>query len=92
MNIEIIKVPEGTTEKCQPLDCRVYGSVKSRVKRIINEKKAIHLSQFLRGGHIQGFQKLVLTKPQVKDLLLQSGSVITTSSCIQETWNKAIYE
>ena len=95
-NIEIIKVPEGTTERCQPLDCRIFGAIKSHAKKAITNKEIDHLMPFLINKdhryHIQEtYTKLVLTKPQVKVLLVQC-YYQATPTLIQEAWNKAIYE
>ena len=38
LDIEIIKIPEGTTDECQPLDCRIFGAIKSQARSFYNKK------------------------------------------------------
>lgn len=36
LNIELIKIPEGTTDECQPLDCRIFGALKAQARAYSN--------------------------------------------------------
>ena len=37
LNIQLIKIPEGTTDSYQPLDCRVFGAIKARARAEFNK-------------------------------------------------------
>ena len=37
LNIDIILIPPGATDECQPLDCRIFGIIKARGRKELNE-------------------------------------------------------
>lgn len=39
LNIELIKIPEGSTDLYQPLDVRLFGSLKARLRSYFNKKR-----------------------------------------------------
>ena len=38
LNIELLYVPPGMTDKCQPLDRRIFGALKQKAKKHIYQK------------------------------------------------------
>jgi hypothetical protein len=38
LNIIMIEIPKGTTDQCQPLDCRIFGILKSQARAYYNRR------------------------------------------------------
>lgn len=38
LNIQLVKIPEGTTDIFQPLDCRIFGALKNHSRTFMNTK------------------------------------------------------
>jgi len=89
-NIELIKVPEGTTEQCQPLDCRVFGALKSHARRILNQREIKNLLDHCDGIRIlETYQSLPVSKPEAKKLLV-SCYYDLSPHLLEEAWTRAI--
>ena len=46
-NIELIQVPKGCTDECQPLDRRIFGSMKQQARALNHKKIAEQVADFL---------------------------------------------
>jgi len=89
-NVEILLVPEGTTDLCQPLDCRFFGAFKCHAQAIIDEKETQNLVSQIHGNRIDpNFKKLELTRPQIREILINS-YYDTKRHLIEDSWIKAL--
>ena len=46
LNIKIKKIPKGTTDECQPLDCRIFGALKAKAKGYFNKKVSDYVLKY----------------------------------------------
>ena len=63
MNIELIKIPESTTDLFQALDCRIFGVLKNMARKFFNTHVARELVENLSIDEIL-HQSVAL--PQIK--------------------------
>ena len=94
LNIIIIKIPEGTTDQCQPLDCRVFGILKNQAKAYYNARVAEFIMRnydsIITGQEIHDIHNdLPEIKIEESARLLQALWKDLPEKDIQEAWKKA---
>jgi len=90
-NIELIKVPEGLTDRYQPLDCLFFGALKSSAKHSAKQIVIQNmLSQF--DGKIikEDYRRAVITRPEMTKILVQCYYKLKETNTVKESWMTAL--
>ena len=88
LHIEIIPIPKGCTDKCQPMDVRIFGCLKQQAKGYYSDENAKIISNSFDTNTTP-----VMLHPKKKDsiqLLLELWDKLS-SSIIEEAWDVAIH-
>jgi len=90
-NIELIKIPEGTTEQCQPLDCRIFGALKSHARKILTEQEIKQmLKHYEENDFLETYESLPISRSESKNVLVECYHSLSPH-LLQEAWNRAIF-
>lgn len=66
LNISLIAVPNGATDECQPLDRRIFGALKSRLRSELNKHISTELLEQMKKSQTQNAQANPTTVPPVE--------------------------
>jgi len=81
LDIEIIKIPEGTTDECQPLDCRIFGAIKSQARSFYNKKTSQYIMM-----NLSNIDSLMRGNPgQMPDY--EKTSIIESAALLEILWD-----
>lgn len=70
LNIDIILIPPGATDECQPLDCRIFGIIKALGRKELNRRLAANIKTSIdEGSH--NFEIPVVTKADAAQILIR---------------------
>lgn len=93
LNIELIKIPEGCTDKYQPLGVKIFGPLKQRARSFINRRNGQLLMQMYDIQNHKFRDKIPnltgLSKPEATSLHCESWNQVQEYE-IEAAWNEAI--
>ena len=92
LNIELVPIPPGTTDACQPLDCRIFGVLKAKARFRMTKRIADHVFTFfdpVTCSFREGFTPLPPMDHQAAMSLLEEVWSELTKETIQSSWDTA---
>lgn len=88
LNIELIAVPKGATDECQPLDRRIFGALKIRGRAELNRQIEENVLTAFLANEIPEIPRF--TKAQAAKILKNLFEELTPHQII-DAWNMAIF-
>lgn len=88
LNIELIPVPKGTTDECQPLDRRIFGALKIRGRAELNKRINEEVLRAFLVNEIPEIPRF--TKKEAASILMTLWNELTEYQII-DAWNMAIF-
>lgn len=88
LNIELIPVPKGATDECQPLDRRIFGALKIRGRAELNKRINEEVLRAFLANEIPEIPRF--TKKEAASILMTLWNELTEYQII-DAWNMAIF-
>ena len=92
LNIQLISIPKGATDQCQPLDCRIFGALKAQARAVFNQRVVQFITENIEAIEDEDHS---IEFPEVTNLEMSAILDLLWSQVSKEqvisAWNKAFH-